>query len=63
MMAFLPQYWKCVSPDRHRIVVRNRGLNIVHFRRNKSDPDRRVNFDPFPHAEGDQDCTDWGCVE
>ena len=41
----------------------NRRLNIVHFRRNKSDPDRRFNFDPFPHAEGDQDCTGWRCGE
>ena len=43
--------------------VCNRRLNIVHFRRNKSDPDRRFNFDPFPHAEGDQDCTGWRCGE
>ena len=41
----------------------NRRLIFVHFRRNKSDPDRRFNFDPFPHAEGDQDCTGWRCGE
>ena len=29
----------------------NRRLKIVHFRRNKSDPDRRFNFDPLPRDE------------
>ena len=36
-----------------------RRLNIVHFRRNKTDPDRRFNFDPLSHVDGDQSCTAW----
>ena len=41
----------------------NRRLIFVHFRRNKSDPDRRFKFDPFHHMEVDQDCTGWRCGE
>ena len=37
----------------------NRRLIFVHFRRNKSDPDRRFNSDPFPHVEEGLRCTGW----
>ena len=35
----------------------NHYLSIVHFRQNKSNPDRRFNSDPFPHVEEGLSCT------
>jgi IS30 family transposase len=41
----------------------NHRLIFVHFRRNKSDPDRRFNRDPFSQAEGDHHCMGLSCGE
>ena len=47
--------------DLKRIIsnICNRRLSIVHFRRNKSDPQLRFNFDAFRHVEGDHHCMGW----
>ena len=38
-------------------------LIFVHFRRNKSDPGHRFNFDPLLNVERDQDCKETRCGE
>ena len=60
-------YWKDQLLNSEPEIFENRGCNrrliFVHFHRNKSDPDRRFNSDPFPHVEDGLSCTGWRCGE
>ena len=54
-MDLTEDFLRFVSPI-HVINGCNRRLIFVHFRRNKSDQDRRFNSDPFPHMEEGLNC-------
>ena len=59
------QKWKDIMRDfvRNTISYCKRRFIIVHFRRNKSDPYRRFNFDPCPCHDSGLSCTVWRCGE